>query len=205
MLEPGQKEAYILIKKRIFRVKICSYSRLSPSMLSHAYSFPLNIRYFYFYILFIYVFRYCGFCCIGDANNEKSGKNPRLLFCLHQDSADACWKDSHKQVVRQKILDVFHDKTPISASKVSPGKDVYYDVQDEGLVLSIVGEIRFLRDETQKSYFRNGRHKTERMREAVISDGSRTLKLTIWGFLIDLIKDNILLQLVNVSSKYFNE
>ena len=124
------------------------------------------------------------------------------------------------KIIRQKILDAFYDKVPISASKVSPGKDVFYlnaysfvndvsvklefdlndadavnlsDVQDEGLVLSVVGEIRFTADETQKSYFRNGRNRTERMREAVISDGSRTLKLTIWGFLIDLIKDNTLL------------
>jgi len=136
------------------------------------------------------------------------------------------------KIVRQKILDAFHDKTPISASKVSPGKDVHYfnayssindvseklefyiddsdavnlsDVQDEGLVLSVVGKIRFLGDEIQKSYFRNGRNKTDRMREAVISDGSRTLKLTIWGFLIDIIKDNALLQLVNVSSRIYNE
>jgi len=43
------------------------------------------------------------------------------------------------------------------------------------------------------------------MREAVISDGSRTLKLTIWGFLIDIIKDNALLQLVIVSSRIYNE
>lgn len=138
------------------------------------------------------------------------------------------------KIVRQKILDAFHDKTPISASKVNASrkKDVYYfnaysfindvpemltfnindadavnlsDIQDEGLVLSIVGEIRFSANETQKSYFKNGKFKSERMREAVISDGTRTVKPTIWGFLIDIIKDNTLLQLINVSSRIFNE
>ena len=136
------------------------------------------------------------------------------------------------KIIRQKLLDAFYDKTPISASKVAPGKDVFYfnaysfvndiseklsfdlndadavklsDINDEGLVISVVGEIRFITEETQKTFFRNGRNKTERMREAVISDGSRTVKLTVWGFLIDLIKDNTFLQLVNISSRNYNE
>ena len=43
------------------------------------------------------------------------------------------------------------------------------------------------------------------MREGFISDGSRTVKITIWGDMIDMLKEDHLLQISNCSSRIFNE
>ena len=134
--------------------------------------------------------------------------------------------------IRQKFVDGFHDKVPISINKVLPGKEVFYfnaystigplneciefdlndadavqlaDIDSEGLVLSIVGQVRFTGSVMHKDYYRDGKQRSDLMREALISDGTRTVKLTIWGDLIDLIKEDQLIQLCNASSRHYNE
>jgi len=72
-------------------------------------------------------------------------------------------------------------------------------------VSSIVCEVRYTNQELEKSFFREKKNKKERMREAIICDGTRTVKLTVWGFIIDLLKENCLAQLTNVSSRFYNE
>ena len=44
------------------------------------------------------------------------------------------------------------------------------------------------------------------MRECLISDGTRTVRLTLWGDLVELVKENHLIQICNASSRiYFEE
>ena len=70
---------------------------------------------------------------------------------------------------------------------------------------SVVGKIKFTNKEVSQSYFKEGKQRNDRMREGIISDGTRTLKITIWSDLLDIVKENQLLQLLNASSRIFNE
>ena len=60
------------------------------------------------------------------------------------------------------------------------------DIDDEEIVLSIVGKVKFI----GKTYNKNSRQRSAKMREALFSDGSKTIKLTIWSDLIEIIKEN---------------
>lgn len=134
--------------------------------------------------------------------------------------------------LRQQILDFFHNKEPVCFSKVLPGKEIFFfnaysavmaqshplnfnindaeavkmeAINDQGLVLSVVGKIKFDSDTVLQTYMKEGKQRTDKMREGLFSDNSRTLKMTIWGDLIDLIKENHLLQICNLSSREYNE
>lgn len=136
------------------------------------------------------------------------------------------------KIIRQKFIDIFHDKTPFRISKVVPGKDVFFfnaysfidtlydhisfdlndadavplvNIQDEGLVTSIVGEIQFTGPEILQSYFKDGRNRQDRMREGIFSDGTKTVQITVWSDMLDMIKENELIQISSSSSRIFNE
>ena len=141
---------------------------------------------------------------------------------------------SHKnmKIIRQKFKDAFFDKTPVLINKVNPGKDIFFfnaysfisdvssqmcfglndadavklrDITDAGLVTSVVGELKFIANETKQEYLRGGNKKSQRMREALFSDGTKTLKLTLWADMIDDVSESQLIQLVNISSKNYGE
>lgn len=136
------------------------------------------------------------------------------------------------KIIRQKFKDAYFDKSPVVINKVNPGKDIYFfnaysfisevssqisfglndadavklsDIGDAGLVTSVVGEIKFTTNEMKQEYVRNGKKKCQRMREGLFSDGTKTLKITVWADMIDDISENKLIQLVNISSKNYNE
>lgn len=141
---------------------------------------------------------------------------------------------NHKniKIIRQKILDAFHDKTPILLAKLVPGKDLFFfnaysvispasdaigfdlndadavrlaDIDDDGLVTSVVGQIKFTSEETCQVYTKQGKNRQDRMREGIFSDGTRTLKITIWADLLEIVKEFQLIQIANASTKTFNE
>ena len=129
-------------------------------------------------------------------------------------------------------MDAFHNKVPIEVKKVVPSKDLYYynafselgtlkthidfdlndadavhliDINEGGIVNSIVGKVKYTGQEVMQSYNRQGKQRNDRMREGVISDGSKTTKLTVWGDLIDVIREDELLQIANASAREYNE
>jgi len=53
------------------------------------------------------------------------------------------------------------------------------DINDEGVVNSIICKIMFTSEASDVSYYKDGKNRTDRMREGVISDGSRTVKITV--------------------------
>jgi len=141
---------------------------------------------------------------------------------------------NHKNMksIRQQFLDFFHNKEPIIVSKVMPGKEVYFfnaysfvhvsnkpitfnlndseaveleAIDDAGLVTSVVGKIQFTTETVLHSYVKDGKSRSDKMREGILSDGTRTLKITVWGDLIEMIKENQLLQLCNLTSKEFDQ
>ena len=80
------------------------------------------------------------------------------------------------------------------------------DIDDEGNVLSVVGKVKFTKDVEFKSYYtKSGQAKTEKMREGLFSDGTKTVKITFWAELVDLIKEQEMIQLYSATSKLYNE
>lgn len=141
---------------------------------------------------------------------------------------------NHKEIkfMRQKFMDAFHDKMPVMIKKLIKSKDVFFfnaysgicdireqtaftlneadavqlsDINDEGLVDSIVCHVRFTSDVIDKSYYKDGKNRTDRMREGLVSDGTRTLKVTFWGDLAELVREDCLIQFTGVTSRTFNE
>ena len=78
------------------------------------------------------------------------------------------------------------------------------DLNENGLVDSIVGKVKIIGKPSVQSFFRNGKHKTETMLECLISDQSREMKLTLWGELVDLVKDNDVVQF-NCNAKIYHD
>ena len=74
------------------------------------------------------------------------------------------------------------------------------EINDSGLLLSIVGEQPIM-----QTYIKNNKRRTDKMLEALISDGTRTLPITFWADLIDVVPQNTIIQLCNLSSRVFNE
>ena len=131
------------------------------------------------------------------------------------------------QQVRSQFLVRFHNKEPVIIKNVKPGQEVLYynsysaievasyldfninesdamqlaDVNEVGQVLSVVGKIRFVGDIESRS---TGR-RNERMRNTVICDGSRTMKLTLWSDFVDMIHENELIQLYCPSTRIYEE
>lgn len=79
------------------------------------------------------------------------------------------------------------------------------DVDDVGFVNSVVCKVKFMSETMDKTYFKDGKHRTDKMKAELISDESNTLVLTIWFEMFDLIKEDNVLQLVNLSARNFNE
>lgn len=104
------------------------------------------------------------------------------------------------RLVRQKFTDAFHDKIPISVNKVVAGKDVHFfnayshigdvseqlefslndadavklcDINDEGLVRSVICQVKFIAAAVDVSYFKDGKNRVDRMREGLMSDGTQ--------------------------------
>ena len=71
------------------------------------------------------------------------------------------------------------------------------DIDDEELVLSVKGKINYVCEAVDSSYVKDGKHRTDRMRSALISDNTKTLELTVWADLIDLIKEDCVIQIAN--------
>lgn len=61
------------------------------------------------------------------------------------------------------------------------------EIDGEEIVLSIAGKVKFVGETTTKTYNKNGRQRSDKMREALFSDGSKTIKLTIWSDLIEIL------------------
>jgi len=55
-----------------------------------------------------------------------------------------------------------------------------------------------------QTYMKGEKQRTDKMRESLLSDNSRTLRITVLGNLIDLIKDNQLIQICNLSSREYD-
>ena len=79
------------------------------------------------------------------------------------------------------------------------------DIDDDGLVNSIVCEVQYTSEVREVNYSKDGKLRTEQMRKALICDGSKTLKLTIWGILIEMIRESALIQFTGASTKVYNE
>ena len=142
---------------------------------------------------------------------------------------------NHKQMqqIRQDFLQFFHDKLPITIKNIVPGKECYYfnsyssiqeashplnfsiddtdamslsDIDEEGEVLSLVGKVKFTEETELKNFYnRQGNSKSERKRNGIISDATNTIKITVWGDLIDAVRENKLIQFHCITSKFYNE
>lgn len=135
-------------------------------------------------------------------------------------------------MIRQKFMDAYHDKTPVIVNKVLPNNDCFYfnvysfinlldvpihfnindadatkliDIQDNGITESIVGKVRYISPEKYQSYRKGAAEKTERMREGLLSDGTKTLKISIWADMIDLIKEDHLIQFFGIVSRIYHD
>lgn len=65
--------------------------------------------------------------------------------------------------------------------------------------------MKFISEVADVSYFKDGKNRVDRMREGLISDGTRTVKMTIWGDMIDMIREDHLIQITSASSRIYNE
>jgi len=65
--------------------------------------------------------------------------------------------------------------------------------------------VKFIAAAVDVSYFKDGKNRVDRMREGLMSDGTRTVKITIWGDMIDMLKEDYLIQICNVSSRIYIE
>jgi len=133
--------------------------------------------------------------------------------------------------VRQDFVNSFYNKVAVHISKVMPGNEMLFfnaysrlspendllgfgindsdatrlvDIDDAGNVLSVVGKLRFTSDAETKNYIRNGKRHSDRMREAIFCDGTKTIPLTIWSDLIDIMKEDQLIQIYSASSRIYN-
>lgn len=95
---------------------------------------------------------------------------------------------------------------------VQPAETVNFNINDSdavplnkieqgGVVESIVGKLSLVDPPTVQNYFRNGKHRSEKMQESLISDGTRTLKITFWADMLDIIEPDCLVQICNVTTK----
>jgi len=139
---------------------------------------------------------------------------------------------NHKSIhqVRTTVMDFFHNKEPVKFVNVLPGKEVFFynvysevqscnnsldfhindtdgtlltDINDIGLVLSVVGKVKYTADTEVKRYMKNGRQRQDRMRRCVISDGTRSMQLTLWEEMIDVMREDTLIQFYCLSSKEY--
>lgn len=142
--------------------------------------------------------------------------------------------DSEIQALKRKrdqFNNRFRDQLPITLKSIMKGRDAFFfnayssiqaavsvafdineanaiplkDLNDDGLVLSIVGKCKLTSPIVNQQFFRNGKNKVERMREVLISDGTRSLPITFWGDLVDLLRDNVLIQIVNANTKILHD
>lgn len=82
-------------------------------------------------------------------------------------------------------------------SSIAPAKEINFDLNDadaiplenldnDGLVLSIVGKLKLPKAIVHQPFFRNGKNHVERMQEGLISDGTRTMQITFWWDFVDM-------------------
>ena len=141
---------------------------------------------------------------------------------------------NHRSIktVRQNFLNAFHDKVPIIVKDIVKGSEVYFfnaysqvlqqnnplefsindsdaekikDLNEEGIVVSVVGKIKFIGETIIQPFEKNGKRRTERLRKGMFSDGSKTIRISVWADLIDVLKEDYLIQLSEVNSRSFNE
>lgn len=132
---------------------------------------------------------------------------------------------------RNQFVDHMRDYCPVTLNKVVKGRDAHFynsyssvtpatsvdfDINDadaipleqlgnEGLVLSIVGKLKLTSNVVHQTFFKDGKNRMEKMREALISDGTRSLKITFWGDYVDIMKEDILIQITNANTKLFHD
>ena len=68
--------------------------------------------------------------------------------------------------------------------------------------MSVAG--KYISETVNRSY-KDGKHRSDKMRSALISDGSKIMELTVWSDIIYLIKSDTMLQLVNLSSRSYSQ
>ena len=138
----------------------------------------------------------------------------------------------HLKQIRQDFMTPYHNKEPIVVSNIMPGTEILFfnaysqikpaedvafnindseatrliDITDALLVLSVVGKLKFKGESVIQNYVsQNGKRRSDKMREVFISDGSKTMTLTVWSDLIDVLVEDQLIQMANLSSRVFNE
>ena len=140
---------------------------------------------------------------------------------------------NHKSLrsVRQDFLNYFHHREGVVLKKLTEGTELLFfnncselaaqtdvmnfrleeadhidvaDIDDSGLVLSVVGKFKFVGEISYKTYERNGRPRTERKLDSLFSDGTSTKKFTLWGDMVDIVKEDKLIQVACCTSKFWD-
>jgi len=193
----------------------------------------INLTNFNFYLLDMTGF--IGGITISKPNQSKSRHYFTVYFKDDVTSiVKVIVTDSEIQALKRKrdqFNNRFRDQLPITLKSIMKGRDAFFfnayssiqaavsvafdineanaiplkDLNDDGLVLSIVGKCKLTSPIVNQQFFRNGKNKVERMREVLISDGTRSLPITFWGDLVDLLRDNVLIQIVNANTKILHD
>ena len=80
------------------------------------------------------------------------------------------------------------------------------EIDEHGSVPSAIGKLKFLGPPTLKSYLDSqSRPKQERIRNAILSDGSKVVSFTAWGDHIDILRENQLIQFCDLNCKMVND
>ena len=138
----------------------------------------------------------------------------------------------HIQRIRQQFTDFAFSKEPITLHGLGLSNDALFfntysemvvaeeamtfnydeanatpliNISEPGIVASIVGKVRFTGEDKIQNYTRNDKVQTERLREGIISDCTACMPITVWGDLINDVKEDHLMQICQVVVKPYND
>ncbi|XP_066929894.1 uncharacterized protein [Clytia hemisphaerica] len=173
---------------------------------------------------------YVGAVGLIKLNREKTRKQFYVHFKTGPTIFQRILVNNHPDLtgVRQELLSYFHNKEPVSIMKLNKGNGLHFfnkssyieeakiritfdlneadsynlsTVDGEGSIPSIIGKIKFLEKPNLKTYEKNNKQRTDKKRECLIHDGTASMKITFWNDMIDIIRENQLLQLTNLVAK----